>query len=84
MSGSPKWVSVQDAMILAGKSKSAIYRWVDAGTVRSRRSAAGQKEILGIDVLQAEAQTRMGRPRARAVSKTLDSSSARNVTYEGP
>ena len=84
MSDSQKWVSVQDAMILAGKSKSAIYRWVDSGAVRSRRSAEGRKVLLGIDVLQAEARTHMGRPRARGASNELESPSARDVKNEGP
>ncbi|MBF4578943.1 hypothetical protein [Frigoribacterium sp. VKM Ac-2530] len=56
------WVSVKDATVLAHRGKTVVYTWVKRGVVRSRRSATGVLEVHGLDVVQAEANVRRGRP----------------------
>lgn len=59
---SQQWISVKDAMTLAHRSKSVVYRWIADGRVRSRRGANGRKEVHGLDVLKAESASTPGRP----------------------
>ncbi len=60
------WVTVQEACLLTGRKKSAIYVWAGNGTVRKRNNARGQMVLHGQDVLEADKKVHIGRPKGSA------------------
>jgi len=56
-----KWVSINEACILVGRSRRTIYTWLDEGLVRFQTLPRRQLNVE--DVLRVESQKRPGRPR---------------------
>ncbi|ARC55995.1 hypothetical protein AS850_02770 [Frondihabitans sp. 762G35] len=64
MSG--QWISVEDAMKVANRSKPTIYLWAQRKLIQSRRNARGVMEVFGPDVIKAESTVVRGRPKSTA------------------
>jgi hypothetical protein len=56
------WVTIKQAMARVRRSRSTIYGWIDAGSVRTMRPL----RVLWVnlpDLIRVEAETKPGRPR---------------------
>lgn len=59
------WVTVQQGTVVAHRSKTVVYGWISRGIVRSRRRPDGVLEVHGLDLLNAEAKVKNGRPKGQ-------------------
>ena len=62
-------ISIDDARKITGRSKSSIYRWVEAGLIKALR-IQGVMYVDGREVLNVEPNVHRGRPTTR--QKNLD------------
>ena len=62
-------ISIDDARKITGRSKSSIYRWVEAGILKALR-IQGVMYVDGREVLNVEPNIRRGRPTTH--HKSLD------------
>jgi len=60
--GSPTWITVTDAATLTRRTTRTVYRWLDAGDLRSRKRDDGTVLVRGDDVLDVERRKKRGRP----------------------
>lgn len=56
-----KWITVAEAMNLAGRSRTQIYDWVARGRLRTARAADNTLLIDALHLLEVEPTVRRGR-----------------------
>lgn len=59
---SKDWITVAEAAALAGRSRRAIYDWINAGRLATRVNARGVTEVLAKAVSRVETEVKRGRP----------------------
>lgn len=60
------WITVAEAVDLAHRGRSTIYRWIKEKLVRSQFGPDGMLEVWGRDVSKTGAGVRRGRPSGTA------------------
>lgn len=69
MSEPKEWVTVEEAAVLAQRSKRAIYEWITDGKLAMRRDAKNRMIVLSKAVLRIEPTIRRGRPKGTATRR---------------
>lgn len=59
-----EWITVAEASALTGKSRRAIYEWIEKDRLATRTNAAGITEVLSKAVARIAPTIKRGRPRS--------------------